>query len=355
MQRALVLFAVGTLFALSLQGFRVWSVGGHLDVLVHIPDEEPMASYFREELGGFLARETKHDGVASYVIARSPLAVPEELLPVFPSWPYRYRRILYSLLGGGFGTFSPHAAILGLALLGAIGFGLTLAAFVELEREIFRDRTSPLWLLLVLGNPGFFYSLIFLTSDILAAGLSLSGYVLWRKKRQAVSILLFALSGLTKETALLLPAGLSLALLFKRKPVHAALLFSLPTLPLLLWGVWLAENLGSPFRLNERFELPLDWLSQLPVAVQSQSLFEASTLLLSLLFFILSTTAVFFTPFRQLIWLMAPWIALILFSSIELWTYGNSALRIFAFFFLLGGIAWQTIVEREKLRRSEAL
>src|SRR5690242_11704708 len=99
-------FLAGCGLVLALQTFFVRQHGGDWAVLLHVGADKPHRAFIEEELGPIVCPDALgHDGQVNYLIARNPFYRHDSraIVNEYDAPPYRYRRILYPLLAGGFG------------------------------------------------------------------------------------------------------------------------------------------------------------------------------------------------------------------------------------------------------------
>jgi hypothetical protein len=182
-----------------------------------------------------------YDGQYAYFIALDPLhAAPSLDKPV-----YRYSHILYPLLARAVALGEPTrvpAALL-LVNLAAI-FVSTLALAILLRRA----GRRPMLALLFAFFPGVAIAFNRDLNELVGFAFALSGAVVldWRSRwRIASAIALFGLGALSRETVLLLPAGLALWNAYDRSLWRrSAALLVVPALPYLAWRAVLLAWLG---------------------------------------------------------------------------------------------------------------
>jgi hypothetical protein len=147
-----------------------------------------------------------YDGQFYYRLALAPLSprIQEHGVNlVHPAW--RMQRILLPLaaylLSGGQPQLVPASlVVVNLAGLFAIGW---------LAMGIARAKKFPLAVpLCIVAWPGLLIALTHDTTEILAAALLLAGVSAWLARRQALSAAMLALASLTRETAILVAAGI---------------------------------------------------------------------------------------------------------------------------------------------------
>ena len=319
-------FAAGCGLVLALQAFFVHQHGGDWAVLVRVGADKPHRAHIEEELGPIVCLDSLgHDGQINYLIARDPFCRHDThiMLSEFDNPPYRYRRILYPLLAGGFGLLEPRAVLLGLIFWLALGAGLAAAASADLCSRWHLSGTA---MFLVLLNPGMYLSAQVLTADALATGLALLGVVFWLRQREITAALVLAAAVLVRETSLLVTLSLVLPLLAQRRIRPAFLLAASSGLPWLAWSLWVRwaipggnglENLNPPF-VGIIESIPL-WRVQGPDSVVFGVL---SLLLVASAFWI-----VWRTPNRFLCCSCLLWACLAVVLSRDVWGHPGNVLR----------------------------
>jgi hypothetical protein len=202
-----------------------------------------------------------YDGQFVYYIARDPLNAAQFIdIPA-----YRYQRILLPILG--WGVSLGQTSLLPWALLAvnlaAVGVGTFLV-----QRWLMAHGHSA-WLALGYGlSLGVLGAARMTTTEPLAYALALGGLWLALRSRYGWAALLFALAALTKETTLLIAAGVGVYLLLVRRELWQALRFGLiALLPFVAWQMilrgWLGEfGIGAGGESTTSFELIpfLGWL-----------------------------------------------------------------------------------------------
>jgi hypothetical protein len=227
-------FFISVLIVTSFQAAGVWGHGGgNWGWLLHVGTAHPLRSRIENELGP-VASENGHDGQFFYAIARDPIGRrgTPELLKADNPW-YRYRRILYPLLAGGFGLFGPKTTLYGLIFWSWVGFGLMGAATADICDQLCIEK---IFLLSSIFNPGILFSGVLLTSDVLGLGLGLTGLTLWLRRWRSSSILFLALSALARETLILIAWSIALVAWQQRRPKEAVAVAVLPLMPVMAWS-----------------------------------------------------------------------------------------------------------------------
>ncbi len=292
-----------------------------------------------------LSLSNGHDGMSSYLIARDPFGRAGMLKSWRTAEPdggagYRYRRILYSLLAGGGGSFSPRATLWGLIILAAIGFGMTTAGLFW----VIRHCQLPTWAILgVFTNPGLIVSITILTADSLAFGLSVCGVGSYLASRLRQAALCFAGAILCKDQYWLVPVGLALYELCRGSGRSAVRLCTMPVIPLLLWCFWVYYGMGLSDAFSPRGNLTVPFeglLSFLPLLLEPEALDRgtpaAMICALAIGFLLISRRIV--GPYR---FLLAPWLLLACVLSTWVWRPTSDVARTLApiWTFVFVGIA----------------
>lgn len=304
--------------------------------LLRVGTANPLAAQIERELGPATTGDpVGHDGQLYYLIARDPMASASTVTALAEfdnNTPrYRYRRILFPLLGGGFGQFSARATLWGMIALTVLGMALAAIGTADLA---FQRRASGEAVFLALLNLGAIVSVMLVTADVLALGLSLTGAAAFARGRTRAAIGLLALAALTKETYLLVP--LALAATRWREPRIALSTLAGGVLPLAAWTAWLAyaipdvagsvANLGAPF---SGIASVRGWVrGSLDGVQQVFAVFVAASVGLALVMSIVRRS--------MLAWLAVPWLALAAVAGTAVWVFPTNAARAFSMLWPLG-------------------
>ena len=336
-QRLAGWFIVGVLVA----GFAVWSqtntVDGDLSFMLRVGNESAARPFIEGELGPIpLTKGLGHDGQYSYLIARDPFGL-DGLPDLADDGAYRYRRALYGWLAGGFGLFSPEAALIGLVAWTMVGFGVATAATADVALLL----GARFWAVLgVLGNLGMWLSVQLATADALALALAMVAVSLVLRRRNGWALVCLAAAALTKDAYVLFAVGLGGWMLFEGRPRPAFALAVVPAIPLALWIGWLSWQVGNGLSAKDNFSWPLVGL------VESFSEWETSgdlvQAMVALTALVGAMILIVATRHRLIAWLAFPWIVVALVSSVVVWGDGNNAVRVFAplWLFMWLGAAW---------------
>lgn len=180
-----------------------------------------------------------YDGQFAYFIASDPLGGWQRC----DAPAYRYQRILYPLLAWALALGQP--AAVGWTLVAVNLAALSGGTWVT-ERLLEGRGVSP-WYALVYGLYGGLVAGLRLDlSEPLAMGLVQGALWACERRRSLLAALLFALAGLSKETALVALAGVTLHLLVERRWREALQLGVIAALPFAAWQGVLWAWLGQP-------------------------------------------------------------------------------------------------------------
>jgi hypothetical protein len=226
--------------------------------LLRVGSRNPLIAQIERELGPVHPRdETGHDGQLFFLIARDPLNAfgTAQRLAEFDNNPprYRYRRILYPLLAGGFGRFTGRQTLVGMIVLTIVGLGLSAVATADLAHGL---NVRGGVVLVAILNLGALLSVMLLTSDALALGLALVGLALIGRRRTGGAVVAFALAVLAKEVYAVVPLAVAAVNMWRRCS-RDALVIAMSLLPCVAWTAWVwakvpyvpvtVNNLGVPF------------------------------------------------------------------------------------------------------------
>ena len=301
--------------------------------LLHVGSDNPLRHQIESDLGPLSTDDaTGHDGQLYYLVARDPLGTgetPYALVGFDDNGPrYRYRRILFPLLAGGFGQLGGRATLGGMIIWLAVAMGLGTVAVADISFQL-NVREA---VLVAAVNAGALVSLLLLTADVMALALALAGITLTLRSRPGWAVLAFALAALTKEVYLLVPWALAAWSWKERRRDAALALALLPGLPIVAWSGWVEVALpGSPAAVDNVGVPLLGLLEAISFWVRQErnpvELFLATFIGLT---FITASVMLAVGRVTVLRWLVAPWVALGCFSTLEVWGKPNNAARVFA-------------------------
>ncbi len=318
---------LGGLTAAILIVAQASAVGGY-GGLLQVGEDSAVRPLIESELGDIpLAPHSGHDGQISYAIGLDLLG--EEVPELLDHGAYRYRRVLYPALASLFGVFDGQALLVGMIVVTVVSTGAASGVTAAIAS---RFDTSDWWALVTILNPGVWLSVRLLTSDMLAIALMQLG-LYWVVTGRRVAVLAFTLSGLSKDSYLTTPGGLSVS-----RDRSRWRLILIPVAVLSAWIVWLTVTMGEGFSSRGNLTWPfVGFVDASPVWA------TFSTGELIYLVFALSSVAVgLLYSLMVKSWLRWPilaWSVLGITSSDWVWDFGNNAARVFAPIVILLGLA----------------
>ncbi|CAN5321819.1 hypothetical protein BH18ACT5_BH18ACT5_16390 [soil metagenome] len=205
---------------------------------------QPQLEYAEDMLGRKVAArpELGHDGRFFFILANDPFLLSPENHAVHLDLPtYRAQRILYPLLGGGFGLFGATATVWGLIAVNVLAAGFGSLAASAIGRMLGASR----WLgLAFIINPGVIAELDIDGGGVVALALGLIGLYLLVRERQPWAVASLTSAVLARETMLLFVVGLVLWAWRTRKSFRPALLL-IPAAAAIVWRLYSGNRLDS--------------------------------------------------------------------------------------------------------------
>lgn len=328
---------------LVVAGFLVWvqanAVGG-LTGMLEVGETSALRPMIEEQLGDLaLAPGPGHDGQIFYAMALD--LDGDEVGPLLDHAAYRYRRILFPLLGSAFGLLDGFPLLTGLIVLNVAAFAVATGLMATLAR---RAGRSELIALVILLNPGAWLSVQLVTSDILALALMIVALDLTLRSSRWRAGAVFGLSVLAKDVFMATPAPLA-ARDFRRRWQLALV----PVAGLVVWVVLLNSWMGDGFAARGN----LDWPFMGMVSASSNwATFDAKEwFYLAAAVFFVAVGVAWSLRRSWLRWPIAAWTALALVSSNWVWDFGNNAVRAFAPIVVLAAIATISHPAEEPVQR----
>jgi hypothetical protein len=260
---------------------------------------------------------------------------------------YRYRRILYPLLAGGAGHFSPRTTVLLLYLLQIVFFAIAATALFGIVQL---KNYSIFVLLFLFANPGIHSSLRILNCETVAIAFSMLGLCFYFAGRNKLEVLCFACAALSKEVYLIFPLGLAVYEYSRTRSIKSTYRFLFSALPIGLWTLYLNLVLFEPASIvRGNLSLPFfgiaaaipDWLNYRTEL--GRTCFSLASLVLAVVLLLVSRNRLYSC-------LLAPWVLLALCSSNWVWSFGNNSSRAFACLWVLSGLLLAEMIERRRVR-----
>lgn len=324
----------------------VASANGGLTGLLSVGEDFSIRPFIEADFEHIeLASGDGHDGQQYYGIARDPFGTGR--VPALLDNPsYRYLHLLYPLLAGGFGLFSPAVTVWLMAALAVVGFGLAGAAAFRISQQLGGGHPARF---LALVNVGLLLGVRFLLPDPLALAFALIGVSLALEGRDRPAGISLALAVLTKATYFLFPLALG-AWVWRSGRARALILTVLPAVPAGLWMAYVFARFGASTAGN--LAVPLTGLIGGVDLWSEVSTGEVAMALGALLLVVVAGVLAAATRSRLLRWLLLAWLGLGLSSSELVWEFGNNTLRVLAPLWSLVAVAGSLYLSSRRSRRN---
>jgi hypothetical protein len=259
-----------------------------------------------------------HDGRFFFVQANDPwLLHPTETGALLDRPVYRSQRMLFPMIAGGFGLFSPHVVVWSMLVTNVIA--MTLGAIIAAKLAVSWDL--PAWLgLLVPLNIGLLSEVEIGGAGVLAFVCCLAGLWALEHDRTWVASAFFAGAALTREVMILFAVGVFVVVWLDRRRA----VWPIVAMPIVAAGLWLAyvvSRLGDVAGLGPSrgpFAPPFVGLSE---AIRSSWFQDPWTFVVNVALLIV---VILFVPVAvrsrlPIAWGALPFAALAMFLSVEVW------------------------------------
>lgn len=270
-----------------------------------------------------------HDGYWYYLSAADPLALDVDRHVAYLG--YRHRRLLGPLLAGAGGLFPARATVIGLSVVGILGFGLAAGATAWLAARWGARPWAPVGAVL---NVGLWLSVQLVTADTLAIGVGLLGVALVIDRRWRPAALVLVLAVLAKETSVLFALSGGWIAWRAAGAREAGTVLIPPLAALAVWLGYLELQIGGAFASNGNLGAPLtgmiESLSNLPTGG------DAFYAWMTVFGVVVAVAGVAAARQAQLTALTVPWIAVAILATAVVWERGNNAARVLAPCMVLG-------------------
>jgi hypothetical protein len=268
---------VAALVAVVVLGQAQYAIAHHLDY-IHMDhaDVKNVSSSptIRRTVAEGPVKRDGYDGQFSYFIALDPSGA-------LKLDAYRYTRIGYPLAARALALGRPQWVRGSLIIVNALAI---VAATFFLAMIFVNLGLSAWWALLIASYPGLF--LVAFTRDTtepLAYAFALAAVWVYLRAQvvtvrvAAAAGTLFALAALTRETTLLFPIALTLAL--RKRPAVAATLAAASALPFLAWKAWIVWHFHVLGMASMFTPVPFSGIAQIrPWTVHTQGLVDLTVL-----------------------------------------------------------------------------
>jgi hypothetical protein len=244
--------ALASLFSLRVLSEVKWDA----TVFVGVGGEANATRQYTEERLGpvFLRGGQGHDGKYFFVQANDPwILEPRENIAVVDRPLYRSQRMLYPLLAGAGGAFSPGAIVWALLAINVVAMGVGTWATALIAQSM---GVSPWWGLAFTLNLGFISELIIDGAGIVASAAAFGAVALMLRKRLGWGILLLVLAALTREAMLIAAVGSAWWLWRERdKTREAIMVVGMPIAVVVIWAVYVRWRVGWAAGVSEVREI----------------------------------------------------------------------------------------------------
>lgn len=199
----------------------------------------PVSPYLQSQAVTVYQNEGGYDGQYFLSIALDPLLQNKGTIAALDNPVYRYRRILYPLVGHVFGFGNPIVIPWVMVAINCIAIVL-LVFFVS---SIFQVYHLHSWQgLLTLAIPGIWLSLTFATADILSSLFLVAAIYYYRTDKPIFTSISLCLACLTRETLLLAWVAMAIVSIIERKwRIFKCLFWAL--IPFTLWNAYVLFRL----------------------------------------------------------------------------------------------------------------
>lgn len=327
---------MGFVTALLMQFIQVRALGGGLDALLSVGETSETRTVIEADLGDLtLVPGNGHDGQSSYIVARDPLGRGDGASTLDHAG-FRYRRILYSALGGMFGLLPGWATVAGLALVASMGMGLAAAMTADIGIAFgATDRVA----LAVVVNPGMWLSVQLLTADALAVGLALTGLALWIRHITGPAIIALSLAVLAKDQVLLVALAIAGYELWRSRPRLAFRVAVGPVATLVWWSAVVTMTVGGGFSARGNLAWPFQGMWRSAGIWPTTPVDDMVRLGIMIVVLAVGAWAGWRARRTAVGWVLLGWVGLAVVSSHWVWELGNNVARVFAIVIPLAVVA----------------
>jgi hypothetical protein len=325
-RRVVVWFVAGLVMAAFLQVVQARALGGGPDALLSVGADSALRPIIEDQLGPVVVTEgVGHDGQTAFVVATDPLGRGPGA-EALDHAGFRYRRILYPALAGGFGVFAPGVTVVGLAVIGALGFALGVAAVADVA---VRMRGWDRLALAAMLAPGLWLSVRLSTVDALAVGLMLVALALWDRNAVPPAALVMAASVLTKEQMLVTAVALAAYALWRGRARDALIMVGAPVLALVVWSAAVSVLVGDGFAARGNLALPFLGIADAAATWPSTPMSDRILVAITLTSLVVGAGAAWWARATAFGWVLGVWILLAVVGSTWVWDFGNNAARVY--------------------------
>lgn len=236
---------VGLLLAAGFVGRVVGDADGDPTILMAFGEKDySTREYAENRLGDvFLRPDLGHDGRFFFVQANDPWVVdPAENIEVVDRPLYRSQRMLYPVLAGGAGAFTPETIVLTMTLVNVLAVGLGTWA---VSAAAIRMGGSALWGLAFVLNVGFLSEMSIGGAGVVAGAAAFAAVAAYLHRKVAWMIALLTMAVLAREAMLLASLGTAFFLWRHGEKRSAVLSVAIPSAAALVWALYLRLQIGG--------------------------------------------------------------------------------------------------------------
>jgi len=332
------LIALGSVFLATIfLGLEKFS--GNITGFFRIGSVLPLSPFLDPQQAFIFKDQLGYDGQQFLSIALDPFLQNDGTIAALDHPSYRYRRILYPLLGYLFGLGNPQwipYALVGINIL-AIALITVIVAFYNQSRGAEPNKS-----LFVLTIPGVWITLTLSTADLLGSLLTLAAIHFEHRDRPRLTAGMIALALLTRETLVIIWLAFLINNLWLKRQRFILPLILAP-FPAIVWNgyIWLRQLPGATGMGN--FGLPgvgvVEKIQQIfKIGITANNSFEAYLFLLLIVGFalVLWSSYRFPTHNHTLRWGTWLYLGLFLSSSLLILDYFLNYTRVFLDVYLFG-------------------
>lgn len=297
----------------------------------------PLSPYLQSQSSKVYQNEGGYDGQYFLSIALDPLLQNKGTIAALDNPVYRYRRILYPLLGHLFGFGNPIVIPWIMVAINCIAIVL-LVFFVSLIFQVYHHHSWQA--LFTLAIPGIWLSLTFATADIISSLFLVAAIYYYRTDKPIFTSIALCLGCLTRETLLLAWIAVAIVSIIERKwRVFKCLLWAL--IPFTLWNTYVLLRLpkvGDAVPLGNfdgLFLAAFNRFLTIPSGTMGWLQNYSFILFIGMFVGVVWLTIQSFTQNRLIIAILVPYILLLAISSRHIVTYYLDYSRVYLDVYLL--------------------
>jgi len=312
---------------------------GQITGFLRIGSVLPLSPFLDPQQTRIYPDELGYDGQQFLSIALDPWLSHPDTIAALDQPSYRYRRILYPLLGHILGLGQTHWIPYALVALNVVAIAILIGITSLYYRSHRQPVVKALWGLAI---PGVWMVLSLATADLLASCLALAALYGVHRHRFWLSAIYISLGLLTRETLLIIWLAMLINALWRRRQSFL-LPWILALVPPLLWNIYVMSLHLPGGGGGGNFGFPLQGIlgkfaSLITTGWTFSNLYESFVWLLLILAFALSLGCGYYfaTPNRSLLIAVHLYLGLAIVSSSFILNYYLNYSRVFMDVYWLG-------------------